>query len=144
MNPIVVFDTDCVLCAGLVRFILEHERDQNLRFVGAWSEVGRDLAARHGFSQDDLNDTFLVIEDGRALVRSQAGIAIMQRLRAPWRWLTLLAIVPRPLRDAVYTFVARRRYRWFGHRNNCTSVPPEQMHRFLGLQAAASGAAPER
>ena len=134
-SPLIVFDTDCVLCAGFVRFILAHERDDRLRFVGAWSEDGLALASRYGFSKQDLDETFLVIRDGKALTRSDAGLAIVSHLRVPWRWLVFLRIVPRPIRDAAYTAVARRRYRWFGQRENCTMVPAAQRHRFLGVAA---------
>jgi predicted DCC family thiol-disulfide oxidoreductase YuxK len=57
-EPIVVFDTNCVLCSGMVAFILAHERNRVLRFVGAWSDEGLALAARHHFSKSDLDQTF--------------------------------------------------------------------------------------
>lgn len=132
-----VFDTDCVLCSGTVAFILRHERDADLRFVGAWSPEGERLAAAHGFSRADLDETFLVILGGDALTRSDAGLAVAAHLRPPWRWLTALRLVPRPLRDGLYGFVARRRYRWFGRRTDCAMAPPEQRHRFEGVKGAA-------
>ena len=46
--PVIVFDTDCLLCSGMVRFVLRHERDNALHFAGAWSDEGLSLAARHG------------------------------------------------------------------------------------------------
>jgi hypothetical protein len=60
-RPVVVFDTDCVLCSGMVSFVLAHERAPELRFAGAWSDEGLALAARHGFSRPDLDETFLVL-----------------------------------------------------------------------------------
>jgi len=90
-EPIVVFDTNCVLCSGMVAFILAHERNRALRFVGAWSDEGLALAARHHFSKSDLDQTFLVLSGDAALSRSDAGVEILSQLRAPWRW---LAVVP--------------------------------------------------
>lgn len=130
-EPIVVFDTDCVLCSGIVRFILAHERGPDLYFVSAWSETGRVLAERHGFTRADLDDTFLVIQDGRALTRSDAGVAILRSLRRPWIWLALLEVTPKPIRDAVYDVVARNRYRWFGRRPSCVVVEPQHRSRFI-------------
>src|SRR5206468_3471415 len=101
-GPIVVFDTNCVLCSGMVAFILAHEQAPVLRFAGAWSDEGLRLAAAHGFKPPDLDKTFLVIRDGKALTRSDAGMEIVRHLRAPWRWAAIIAAVPRPLRDAVY------------------------------------------
>lgn len=134
--PIIVFDTDCVLCSGLVAFILNHERDKALRFAGAWSDEGGVLAERHGFSRADLDETFLLIIGDKALARSDAALAIAGHLAAPWRGLVALRLVPRPLRDAVYGLVARHRYRWFGRRTACTRVPPDERHRFIGVPSA--------
>jgi predicted DCC family thiol-disulfide oxidoreductase YuxK len=132
-HPIVVFDTDCVLCSGMVRFVLAHERGPDLHFVGAWSATGLALAERHGFTQADLNDTFLVIRDGRALTRSDAGLALARMLRRPWCWLAGLSLVPRPIRDGVYDLIARHRYRWFGRRPSCVVVELRHRHRFLDV-----------
>lgn len=134
-RPIVVFDTDCVLCSGMVRFVLAHERGPELRFAGAWSATGVALAERHGFTRANLNGTFLVIEEGRALTRSEAGIAIARRLRRPWCWLAVLKVIPRPVRDAVYGVVARHRYQWFGRRPSCLVIEPRHRSRFLDLDS---------
>ena len=132
--PIMVFDTNCVLCSSAVAFILGHEAHPVLRFAGAWSEEGLALAGRYGFTRADLNDTFLVITDGQALTRSNAALAVATHLRAPWRWLGLFRFVPRTVRDGAYSFIARRRYRWFGQHQDCTVVPPAERHRFIGLR----------
>ena len=133
-GPIMVFDTNCVLCSGAVAFILAHERDQTLRFAGAWSNDGLALAAQYGFSAQDLNETFLVIQGGCALTRSDAGLAVAGHLLTPWRWLAVLRLIPRPIRDGLYSVVARRRYRWFGQRQDCTVVPAAARHRFIGVR----------
>ena len=143
-GPLIVFDTDCVLCSGFVAFLLRHERDRSLQFVGAWSDEGLTLAQQHGFSRSDLNETFLVIVDGRALDKSSAGFEILRHLRAPWRWLNAFRVIPRPLRDPLYSFVARRRYRWFGQRKDCTMVPPNERHRFIGVQGGDSISPPSQ
>ncbi len=128
-----VLDTNCVLCCGTVAFVLAHEQAPVLRFAGAWSDEGVKLAAAHGYKPSDLDETFLVIRDGRALTRSDAGMEIVRHFRAPWRWAVVAAAVPRPWRNAVHDFVARRRCRWFGKRQDCTVVPAAERHRFIGV-----------
>lgn len=128
---LVIFDTDCVICSAWVHFILKHERDHMTRFISAWSETGAALASEHGLHPGDLDRTYLVVEGQRGLTYSDAGLAIARRLRMPWRAMVALAIIPRPLRDIVYRFVARNRYRWFGHRRECFVPPPGQSHRFV-------------
>ena len=68
-------------------------------------ELGIEIFARHGMTAKDLQQTFLVVEDGVGLTRSDAALALLGRLKAPWRWLRLSRIVPRPLRDAVYDLI---------------------------------------
>lgn len=127
----IIFDTDCVLCSGMVHFVLRHERAPSIRFVGAWSETGLRLAAGHGLSRADLDETYLVIENEQGYTKSDAGLIVARHLKAPWSWLGALRIVPKPLRNAVYTTIARRRYRWFGHKQRCFCPPADQRHRFV-------------
>jgi predicted DCC family thiol-disulfide oxidoreductase YuxK len=128
----IIFDTDCVLCSGMVHFILHRERAPTIQFVSAWSAQGLEIAAAHGLSRANLNETFIVVENGKGYIKSEAGFIILRHLRAPWSWLVILRIVPRFIRDALYTVIARRRYRWFGHREQCFLPPPGMAGRFGG------------
>lgn len=127
----IVFDTDCVLCSRWVHFILAHERDRDIHFVSAWSPQGLIIAARYGLGEADLQLTYLVVENGRGHIKSAAGLALLRHLKAPYRWLSVLRILPRPLRDGIYTLVARNRYRWFGRAESCFIPPPGMRHRFV-------------
>jgi salicylate hydroxylase len=73
----------------------------------------------------------LLIEDGRALMYSDAVLGIAHGLGWPWRAALLLKIVPRALRDRLYRFVADNRYRWFGRRDVCWRPSPDMMDRIL-------------
>lgn len=117
---IVVFDGICNLCSSLVDFITARDPDKVFTFVPMQTLRGRQLLESHGVSIDQV-DTFLLIRggNGEALLRSDAAIAIAARLRRPWNLLTVLRFVPTPIRDRVYSFVARNRYRWFGKRSTC-------------------------
>lgn len=132
---VVVFDTDCVLCSALVRFLLRHERDRRMVFVKAWTVRGLSLASSHGLSRADLRDTFLVIENGRPLVRSAATLALLKRLKAPWRWLRgLRMLLPRNVRDWLYDEIAQNRYSLFGFRRDCFVPSGAEGGRFLGSE----------
>lgn len=126
-----IFDGECVLCSGTVRFVLAHERAPTLSFATTQSQAGQALASAHGLSAGDLDLTFVLVEDDAAYLRSDAALRVATHLRAPWRWLRVLRLVPRPLRDAAYTAIARRRYRWFGRREDCYLPEASQRHRFL-------------
>jgi predicted DCC family thiol-disulfide oxidoreductase YuxK len=63
--------------------------------------------------------------------KSDAALRIARRLRGPSRYWWTARFVPRPLRDAVYDWVGRNRYRWFGRRESCMVPEPGVRERFL-------------
>ena len=131
MPATMIFDGDCVLCSGTVQFVLRHERDETMSFATTQSAAGRELAERNGVSVADLDLTFVLVEDGQVWRRSDAAVRVARHLATPWRWLAVLRLVPRPLRDLAYSAIARRRYRLFGRREACFLPAPSQRRRFL-------------
>lgn len=131
--PLLLFDGECSLCSSAVQFVLRHERDAELRFAPLQSAVGQERLRAHGLADAEL-DSLVVIVDGRALVRSNAALELARHL-GPWRMLRVLRFVPRRLRDWVYDWIARNRYRWFGKRDACWMPQPEQRGRFLDVGA---------
>jgi len=127
----IVFDANCVLCSGMVKFVLARERDDNITFINAWSETGLALGAQYGLTKDDLNKTFLLVRDGVGLTHSTAALAILDHLKHPWRLLKVAKLVPRFIRDPFYKIIAKNRYRWFGFEEYCVIIPPDQKHRFV-------------
>lgn len=126
-----IFDTNCILCSAWVRFLLRHEKGDTLQFASSRKDVGRRLAQSHGFSADKLDLTYLVIRDGIALTKSDASLALFAELKAPWRYLRVLRVVPAPLRNWMYDFVARNRLNWFGEEQDCFLPTPAERSKFL-------------
>jgi predicted DCC family thiol-disulfide oxidoreductase YuxK len=127
---VVVFDGVCNLCRRSVTFILLHERDHLIRFAAAQSAAGRALLREFDLDPENVA-TFVFLHGDVAHVRSDAALEVARHLRLPWRMVRILRIVPRRLRDAVYDFVARHRYRWFGRRESCLVPTPDVRSRFL-------------
>jgi predicted DCC family thiol-disulfide oxidoreductase YuxK len=99
-----------------VDWLIRHDREGRLRYAPL---QGRTAAAKLP-AEDAAGLTTVVLErDGRLSRRSTAAIEAMVIVGGPWRAASLLKAVPRPLRDAVYDRVARRRYEWFGRRDSC-------------------------
>jgi predicted DCC family thiol-disulfide oxidoreductase YuxK len=116
--PIWLYDGVCVLCSGGVRYTLRHERDHDIRFVTIQSREGRELAQAHGIDPDEP-DSFLFIESGRALAKSDGVLALVRHLNGPARLLLLGQPLPKRWRDFIYDRVARNRYRLFGRKASC-------------------------
>lgn len=127
--PIWLYDGVCVLCSGGVNYTLRHERDKAIRFVAIQSPEGRELAIRHGIEPDDPQ-SFLFIENGRALAKSDGVLALVAHLNGPARLLLAGHLLPKGLRDWLYDRVARNRYRIFGRKHSCEMPAPMQRHRF--------------
>jgi len=130
-HPVVLFDGVCNLCHGITRFLIRRDpAPGRFRFAALQSEAGQRLLREHGLSTADL-ETFVVIDLGRAFVRSTAALLVLRRLGFPWSWLYGFILVPRPLRDLAYRWIARHRYRWFGRREACVTPTPALRSRFI-------------
>ena len=129
-RPVVVFDALCLLCSANARFILKHDRHRRFRLASMQSEAGAALYRRFGIDPADP-ETLILVEGERALRDSEAVLAIWSGLGWPWRAAALVRIVPAALRDPLYRWVARNRYRWFGRRETCWLPGPELADRFL-------------
>ncbi|CAM3486272.1 thiol-disulfide oxidoreductase DCC family protein [Saccharibacillus brassicae] len=132
---IVLIDGVCHFCQGAVRFIVARDPKGTFEFASLQSDLGKELAGGTGFEDSGEPNTLVLIENGRRYVRSAAALRIARRLRFPWPLLYALIVVPRPLRNAVYRYIARNRYRWFGKDDTCPIPPPSVRKRFLDTGA---------
>ncbi len=129
-DNVVLFDGECALCNGTVRFIADRDGCGLFRFAPLRSETARRLLEAAGYEPTGRELSSLVlIEEGRYYLRSSAALRIALRLDGMWPLLYAGIVVPRPLRDAVYDWIASNRYRWFG--KTCR-IPSEDLRaRFL-------------
>ena len=138
MNPIILYDGVCGLCNSLVQFLLKHDKQGRLRFASLQSDFAAKVLQRHGIDPKDL-DTMHVIENydqrgERVLQRSDAILRAGRELGGIWSVSSAAAkVIPRALRDVVYRFVARNRYRVFGKYDTCMLPEPNQRSRFLDV-----------
>jgi predicted DCC family thiol-disulfide oxidoreductase YuxK len=126
----VLFDGVCNLCNASVGFIVDRDRRGYFSFAALQSEAGRRRLASHGPLPESM-DSIVLLEDGRLYSRSRAALRIARRLDGLWPLLFALSVVPVPIADAVYAWVARRRYRWFGRTEACRVPTPALKGRFL-------------
>jgi predicted DCC family thiol-disulfide oxidoreductase YuxK len=129
-HPVVLFDGVCNLCNGAVQFLIARDPADRLRFAALQSERAKRMLAACGATVP-LPDSMALIERGRVYLRSEAALRIARKLRFPWPTLYLLMLAPRAVRNAIYDWIARNRYRWFGRREVCMLPSPELRRRFL-------------
>ena len=129
-GPIILFDAECVLCSANAQFVLSHDRLGRFRLASMQGDIGADLARKHGLDPQHPS-SILVVEGDRVRRDSDAVLSIYENLGFPWRLFALSRVVPAVLRDPVYRWVARNRYRLFGKRESCWIAPPEYRARVL-------------
>jgi predicted DCC family thiol-disulfide oxidoreductase YuxK len=137
LNPrsVVLFDGVCVLCDSSMRWLLEADRNGILSFAPLQGDTAKEVLARHPEVTGDLS-TVLHVRDFRSpgetvATRSDAVASILRDLGSGYRLLALFRFLPRVLRDALYDWVAARRYRWFGKLDACRLPRKGEEARFL-------------
>ncbi|MFQ5628158.1 MAG: thiol-disulfide oxidoreductase DCC family protein [bacterium] len=158
-TPIILFDGVCHLCNASVNFILDRDKKQIFKVAALQSEPGQDLLTKlhfpkpdkpeipnfnsqipkslpkeQGFESLDTKnylDTIILLENGNFFSASTAILRIVKRLPLPWYLLYAFIIIPTFIRDPVYRFIARHRYKWFGKSEKCRVPTPEIQERFL-------------
>lgn len=136
--PVVLFDGVCNLCTASVQFIVARDPRGTIRFASLQSRAAGRLLAPLGVTPAPEPQTVLLLEDGRLYTRSTAALRIARKLSGLWPLLIVFLAVPRPLRDAVYDFIGRHRYRWFGRTEACWLPTPALRARFLDAGEAAA------
>src|ERR1700761_2057210 len=123
-GPIILFDAECVLCSANAQFVLRHDRIGRFRLASIQGAAGAAICRDHGLDPHD--PVSMIVVDGRRARRdSDAVLSIYEGLGLPWCLLGVLRIVPTFVRDPVYRWVARNRYRLFGKRQTCWIAPPQ-------------------
>ncbi|GED66359.1 hypothetical protein BRE01_00610 [Brevibacillus reuszeri] len=130
-DHILLFDGVCHLCHGAVQFILKRDPTGHIHFASLQSEKGQELL--HYFDYPDRGLSSVVfLSDGQLYTKSDAVLRIGKKLSGAWPLLSTAAqLVPRFLRDALYDWVARNRYRWMGKAEQCMLPTPQIKSRFI-------------
>lgn len=129
-SAVILFDGVCNLCNGSVQFVIKRDKKRRFRYATLQGEVAQKLLAKHPLNPIDL-DSFILIEGEKIYLRSSAALRVAKQLSGLWPLLYVLIVVPKPLRDAVYNFVGKNRYKWFGQRESCMMPTPETKSLFL-------------
>lgn len=130
-DSVIVFDGVCLLCSRWVDFVLRRDEQRRYKFAAMQSASGRALLIEHGIDPDDPL-SFLLLEDKQGYTDTDAIVRILRSFGPGWKFIALLvSIVPRFVRDPLYRWIARNRYRMFGRRAACPVPTADIADRFL-------------
>jgi predicted DCC family thiol-disulfide oxidoreductase YuxK len=129
VEKIILFDGICNFCNASVQFIIKRDPQAHFRFASLQSEVGKKMLTKYRIPED-IN-SFILIAGERYYTKSSAALRVCKHLKGFWKLFYVFILVPRPIRDCFYRFIAGNRYKWFGKRESCM-IPSEDIRkRFL-------------
>ncbi len=129
-KKIILFDGVCNLCNGAVLFVIKRDPNDLFRFAALQSEKGQALAQQYSIDTAKV-DSIILIENGKSYTKSSAALRIARHLKSGYRVLSVFLIIPAVIRNWVYDFVARNRYRWYGKKDQCMIPTPALQSKFL-------------
>ena len=128
MKAIILFDGDCNFCDASVQFIIKRDSKAYFQFASIQSEIGQSYVEQ--FQLQSI-DSMIVVKNNRAYTKSTAALIIAKQFSGMWKLLLLAKIIPLPIRDKLYDYVAKNRYKWFGKKEVCHLPTKEERERFL-------------
>jgi predicted DCC family thiol-disulfide oxidoreductase YuxK len=129
-HNLILFDGVCNLCNGAVQFIIKRDAKRKFRFASLQSATAQQLIKGLALSGPHLY-SIILIRDGKVYDRSSAILEIAKQLPGLWSALYLFKIIPRFLRDAMYVWISKNRYRFFGKKDECMIPTADLKSRFI-------------
>ncbi len=129
-QSIILFDGVCNLCNSAVNFVIERDKKNLIQFALLQSETAYVLLAKHKMHKQEMK-SFIFIEHGKVYTQSTAALKVCRHLSGAWPALYTLIIIPSFIRDGIYKWIAKNRYKWFGKKDECMIPTPELQVKFL-------------
>ena len=129
-HKIILFDGICNLCNSSVTFAIKRDKNDIFRFAALQSEIGMQLISKFKIDTSQT-DSIILVEGNKYYEKSSAALHIAKHLSGGWPLLYGFIILPKFIRNAVYDFIAKNRYKWFGKKESCMIPTPELQAKFL-------------
>lgn len=130
-KKIILFDGVCNLCNSAVQFVIKHDQKDIFRFVALQSELGQQILKHIGVNPVNI-DSIVLYEPGKAYYyKSSAAIEIARSIGGFWHLGTVFRIIPTSIRNQLYDYIAKNRYKWYGKKESCMIPTPELKIKFL-------------
>lgn len=129
-HRIILFDGVCNLCNGAVNFVIQRDTSNIFKFAPLQENAGTVLLKKYAISFQKL-DSIVLIENDKVYVKSSAALRIARKMSGLWPLLYVCLVIPRFIRDGVYDFIAKNRYKWFGRKEQCMIPTPDFREKFL-------------
>jgi len=129
-HKIILFDGVCNLCNGAVTYIIKRDKKNLFKFAALQSEIGRELTSKFNIDTSKV-DSIILIDGEKHYEKSSAALRIAKYLSGAYPLLFGFMVVPKFIRNAVYDYIARNRYKWFGKKESCMIPTAKLKDKFL-------------
>ena len=129
-QKIILFDGVCNLCNTSVNFVIEHDKKNIFKFAALQSDMGKKLAIENNIYIADT-DSIILIDGDSSYIKSTAALYISKELSGAYPLLYAFMIIPKYLRDLIYNYIAKNRYKWYGKKESCMIPSPTLKDKFL-------------
>lgn len=130
-TPVLLFDGVCNLCNSAVQFCIKNDATGKIKFTPLQSDYGQHYLKKFDLDTEDF-DTVVLVSNEQHYTKSDVPLQLAKHFDGwYWRLFLIFYIIPKFIRDAVYDFIAKNRYRWFGKKESCMMPTPDLKQRFL-------------
>ncbi len=127
---IILFDGVCNLCNGAVTYIIKRDKKNVFKFAALQSEIGQQLISKFNIDTSKI-DSIILIDGEKHYTKSSAALHIAKQLSGAYPLLFGFMVVPKFIRNSVYDYIAKNRYKWFGKKESCMIPTVELKSKFL-------------
>ena len=118
----ILFDSKCNLCSKTVKRVMKLDKNKLFTFISNNSEFGQNIIKKNNLNFITTETIVLFTNEEEFLIKSDAAISIAVKLNPLFVIFNLLFVIPKVIRDKVYDYVAKNRYKWFGENDNCEII----------------------
>ena len=130
-KQLVLFDGVCNLCDASVQYIIKHDKDNAFLFTALQSEVGQQIIKEFNIDTNKIDSIILYSNEHGISYKSTAALKIASKLGFPRNLLSVFLIIPGIIRNWVYDYIAKNRYKWYGKKEECMIPTPDLKSKFL-------------
>ena len=130
-KKIILFDGVCNLCDSTVQYLIKRDNKDVFRFVALQSEIGKQIIEHIGVDTSETDSIILYEPNKGYYYKAEAAIRIAAGLGGVYKLMKFFSILPKGFNNAVYDYVAKNRYKWYGKKDECMIPTPEMKAKFL-------------
>ncbi|WP_228851496.1 thiol-disulfide oxidoreductase DCC family protein [Aegicerativicinus sediminis] len=128
---VIYFDGVCNLCNNSIQYVIRNDSKNLFQFASLQSEYAKMALGSKMIDLGNLESIILETPDGKIYKRSSAALRIASKLKFPINLFAIFIVVPKAIRDAVYNYIGKNRYKWFGKQEKCMIPTPDLKEKFL-------------